>query len=112
MDDDSYFTVDGNEWKQHSFYESVDHPDPATEDVNFIRNTKFPANVSLWLAFGKSGISEPVFFKAGLAVNKEVYISKCLPVLHKFIQKHHKNDKIVFWLDLASDTMQRIRWSD
>jgi hypothetical protein len=50
----------------------------------------------LWLAVRESGISEPVFFKAGLAVNKDVYISKYLPVLYKFIQKHHKNEKIVF----------------
>jgi hypothetical protein len=31
-----------------------------------------------------------------------VYITKYLPVLHKFIQKPHKNEKIVFWPDLAS----------
>jgi hypothetical protein len=31
-----------------------------------------------------------------------VYICKFLPVLHKFIQKHHKNQIIVFWPDLAS----------
>jgi transposase len=41
------------------------------------------------------------------------YISKCLPVLHKFIQKHNKNEKIVFWPDLASahyakDTLVRL----
>jgi hypothetical protein len=56
----------------------------------------------LWLAVSESGKSKPVFLKAGLVVNKEVYISKCLPVLHKLIQKHHKNEKIVFWPDLAS----------
>jgi hypothetical protein len=55
----------------------------------------------LWLAVSEGGISEPVFFKADLAVNKEVYISKCQPILHKIIQKHHKNEKIVFWPDLA-----------
>jgi hypothetical protein len=38
----------------------------------------------------ESDISEPVFFKAGLAVNKEVYISKCLPVLDKFTQNTTK----------------------
>jgi hypothetical protein len=53
------------------------------------------------------------FFKAGLAVNKEVYISKCRPVLHKCIQKHHSNEKIVFWPDMASahyakDTLVRL----
>jgi hypothetical protein len=54
----------------------------------------------LWLTVSESGISEPVFFKAGPAVNKK-YISKCLPVLHKFIQKHHKNKKFVFWPDFV-----------
>jgi hypothetical protein len=56
---------------------SEDHP--AAEDVKFIRKTKFPAKVLLWLAVIES---ETVFFKAGLAVNKEVYSFKCLPVLH------------------------------
>jgi hypothetical protein len=65
----------------------------------------------LYLANSENGISKPVFSKAGLAVNKEVYISKCL--LHKFIQEHHKNEKIVFWPDLASahyakDTLVRL----
>jgi hypothetical protein len=26
MDDESYFTVDGNEWQQQNYYESEDHP--------------------------------------------------------------------------------------
>jgi hypothetical protein len=90
---------DGNEWQHHSYYESEDHP--TTEDVKFICKTKFPAKVLLWLAVSESGISEQVFFKAGLAVNKEVYISKCIP------------EKIVFWPDLASahyakDTLVRL----
>jgi hypothetical protein len=68
----------------------------ATEDVKFIRKIKFLAKVLLLLAVSENGISEPVFSKAGLAVNKEVYISKCLPVLYTFIQKHHKNEKNVF----------------
>jgi hypothetical protein len=46
MDDESYFTVDGNEWQQQSYYESEDHP--AIEDVKFIRKTKFPAKVLFW----------------------------------------------------------------
>jgi hypothetical protein len=74
MDDESYFTVDGNEWQQRSYYESKDRP--ATENVKFIRKTKFPAKVLLLLAVRESCISEPVFVKAGLAVDKEVYISK------------------------------------
>jgi hypothetical protein len=45
MDDESYFTVDSNEWQQQSYYESEDYP--ATEDVKLIRKTKFPAKVLL-----------------------------------------------------------------
>jgi hypothetical protein len=57
MEDESHFTVDGNEWQQQSYYESEDHS----------------AKVWLWLAVSENSISEPVFFKAGLAVNKKVY---------------------------------------
>jgi hypothetical protein len=109
MDDESYLTLDGNEWQQQSYYESEDHP--ATEDVKLICKTKFPAKVLLWLAVSESGISKPVFFNAGLAVNKEVYISKCLRVVQKLIQKHHKNEK-KSGLIKRLHTTQKIRWSD
>jgi hypothetical protein len=41
--DESYFTVDAKEWQQQRHYESEDYP--ATEDVNLLRKTKFPAKV-------------------------------------------------------------------
>jgi hypothetical protein len=47
--------------------------------------------------------NDPVVFNSDLAVNKEGYITKCLPVNDKFIQKYHQKDKVVFWTDLASD---------
>jgi hypothetical protein len=49
----SYFTIDGNEWQQQIYYGSEDHP--ALEDVKFIRKTKFPAKVLLWLVVSESG---------------------------------------------------------
>jgi hypothetical protein len=85
---------------------------PAAEDVKLIRKTKFLARVLLWLAVSESGISKPVFFKAGLAVNKEEYISKCLPVLHKFIHKQKQTKKSCSYLIWRLHTTQRIRWSD
>jgi uncharacterized FlgJ-related protein len=44
---------------------------------------------------------------------QRMYISKCLAVLYKFIQKRHKNKNVVFWPDLASahyakDTLVRL----
>jgi hypothetical protein len=68
----TYFMVEGNERQQQS--ESEDHP--LTEDVKFIRKSMFPAKVLLWLAVSEYDVSEPVFFKSGLGVNKEMYISK------------------------------------
>jgi hypothetical protein len=43
MDEESYFTVEGNEWQQQSYYEYEDHP--AIEKVKFIRKPKFKAMV-------------------------------------------------------------------
>jgi hypothetical protein len=37
MEDEIYFTVDGNEWQQQSYYESEDHS--ATDNVKFILHT-------------------------------------------------------------------------
>jgi hypothetical protein len=103
MDDESYFKVVGNEWQHQSYDESEDHP--ATEDVKFICKTKFPAKVLLWLSScqWKRHKRTSVFRSRSCSQQRSVqYISKCLPVLHKCIQKHHKNEKIVLWPDLAS----------
>ena len=47
-------------------------------------------------------VSEHYIAPSGQAADKEVYISKCLVKLKKFINEVHKNDGIVFWPDLAS----------
>jgi hypothetical protein len=57
----------------------------------------------------ESGISKPVFFNAGLAVNKEV----SYPNVYQYIINLFKNAKIVFWPDLAyahygKDTLVRL----
>jgi hypothetical protein len=48
----------------------------------FVRPS-FTAKVFLWLTVREYDVSEPVFFKFGLVVNKELYIFKYLPVLYK-----------------------------
>ena len=49
----------------------------------------------------EKGVLKHYIAPSGQAVDKDVYISKCLVKL-KFISKAHKNDEIVFWPDLAS----------
>lgn len=100
MDDESYFTIEGNEWQGDSYYECEGHEIP--ENVKFKTRSKFPKKVLVWLAISESGVSEPVFLQSGLAVNKQIYINKCIPKLEKFIKKFHKHEKVVFWPDLAS----------
>jgi hypothetical protein len=36
----------------------------------------------------------------GQAVDVDVFITKCLPKMVKFIEKHHKNDETIFWTEL------------
>jgi hypothetical protein len=89
MDDQSYFMVEGYEWQQQRYYESEDYP-------------KTTVRVLLWLVVSECGVSESVFFKSILAVNKKQYISKCLPALYKFIKNTKKKEITVYWHDLAS----------
>jgi hypothetical protein len=68
---------------------------------------KFELKVLVWCA-----ISEAVIFTTfigtvkGQAVDAAVYITKCLPKMDKFIEKHHKNDDKIFWLDHAKKTLE------
>jgi hypothetical protein len=52
MDNESYFTVEGNEWQQHSYYDSENHP--AKENVKFIRNPVFYNDSAPWMPFKKA----------------------------------------------------------
>jgi hypothetical protein len=38
----------------------------------------------------------------GQAVDADVYITKYLTKMVKFIKNHHKNDKTMFWYDVSS----------
>jgi hypothetical protein len=85
MDDESYFTLERNEKQQKSNNESDEHAAP--KNVEIIKKSKFPGKVLVWLPISEKGINDPI--SSRLAVIKEVYITKCLPVLEKFIKKYH-----------------------
>lgn len=99
MDDESYFTMDGNEWQGKHYFEGKR---PIDDNIKFVEHTKFPKKVLLWLAISQHGMSEPEFFESGLAVNSERYINYCLPKVKEFINKKHSTLKVIFWPDLAS----------
>lgn len=100
MDDESYFTLDGNEWQGNFYFQNAN--DPIEESVKYVEHTKFPKKVLLWLAISPRGMSNPVFFESGLAVNAERYMLGCLPIVRDFMKTHHRGTNVVFWPDLAS----------
>jgi hypothetical protein len=96
MDDESYFIINGNEWqgKNYGDQEGIE----VSDEVKYISKEKYPEKVMVWLALSCCGISEPVFFRSGLAVGSEIYVQKCMPKLKKFINKYHKVGNIYFGL--------------
>lgn len=100
MDDETYLTLDGNDWQGTSYFTSPTKE--VSSEVKFISHTKFPKKVLLWLTISEKGMSKPLFFRSGLAVNGEIYSTKCLPEVASFIKKYHKGEDAVFWPDLAS----------
>ena len=100
MDDETFLTVDGNDWQGTSYFTFPTNQ--VSSEVKFISHTKFPKKVLLRLTISEKGMSKPLFFRSGLAVNGEIYSTKCLPEVASFIKKYHKGEDTVFWPDLAS----------
>jgi hypothetical protein len=58
-----------------------------------------------WCTISEAGVSTPTPFLGtvkGEAADADVYIAKYLPKMVKFIEKHHKKDETIVWIDLAS----------
>ena len=102
MDDESYFTLDGNEWQGKFFYD--DSTTPVENSVKYITKTKFPKKVMVWVTISQFGLSKAEFFRSGLGVTAEVYKTGCLPKVSDFIREKHHGKNITFWPDLASES--------
>ena len=100
MDDESYFTLDGNEWQGHHYYDTPESV--AADHVKISPTTKFPEKILVWLAISYEGMSCPKFCSSNLAVNADRYADICLPEVKNFIKKYHRTDEVIFWPDLAS----------
>jgi hypothetical protein len=57
----------------------------------------------VWCAISEACLSTPFIGTVkGQAVGADVYITKCLPKMVKFIEMHRKNDKKIIWPDLET----------
>ena len=101
LDDESYFTlghstINGN----NTFYTTDIAATPSSVKFNPVK--KFEPKLLVWLCMSDKGISAPIFWKSGMAVNKRVYMECIKHGVLPFIRKHHSDGNYKFWLDLAS----------
>ena len=101
IDDESYFGLSNTELSANAGFYSSDI-NQTKNDVKLKRKGKFEPKLLVWIAFSEKGISQHYIVPSGQAITEDVYISKCLTKLERFIIDVHENDNIVFWPDLAS----------
>jgi transcriptional regulator with XRE-family HTH domain len=102
LDDESYFTLANTTLAGNDRFYS----DDLSKTPDSIKNkykSKYEQKTLVYIAISTRGVSAPIFFKTGLAVNQHIYRDECLKKrLIPFIHKYHRDGKYVFWPDLAS----------
>lgn len=102
MDDEMY--IDENGTVTHGadgFY--TDNKQLAPDRVRFVGKKKFPAKVGIWFAVGSKGMSTFYMWRAGSAINQDIYLKECLQKrLMRWINLYYKNTSYIFWPDKAS----------
>lgn len=102
MDDEKYFTFANHTLSGNNFF-YTDNYDAAPDNVKYYGKAKFEPKVLVWVAISGKGVSASFIQKCrGPAVNADIYTTKCLPKMKKFIEKEHLDDNFIFWPDLAS----------
>jgi transposase len=102
IDDESYLTKANTSLAGNDRFYS-DNVNETPDNVKYKYKEKYEEKVLVYVAISPRGISKPVFFKSGLAINANVYRDECLKKsLVPFLRKHHRDNRFVFWPDLAS----------
>lgn len=102
VDDESYFTlahtsINGND----RFYTS--DIEMTSAEVKYNPEEKFGDKMLVYLAMSENGMSEPYFVPSKCAINKKIYLKKCImEKLIPFINEKHPDGNFTFWPDLAS----------
>ncbi|KAI6647164.1 hypothetical protein LOD99_8817 [Oopsacas minuta] len=105
MDDESYFGLkDDNINVNKGYYISESLSAKSLNPrISYIRKSKYPPKLLIWLAISKEGISEPCFCPRNLSITGEIYRNQCIKKhLIPFLEKFHDEGKYYFWPDLAS----------
>jgi len=62
---------------------------------------KFEKKILVSLIISPKGVSKPMFWESGFAINTERYLKFLRTRLLPFINEHYKDDDYMFWPDLA-----------
>ena len=101
MDDECYFTLTNTNIASNNIY-YTSNSSTTPSDIKFKTKAKFEEKILVYIVMSSKGISKPVMFPSGLAINQQKYLSECIQKrLIPFIEAYHKNDQVVFWPDLA-----------
>ena len=101
LDDEKYFSLNGDISCNCKYYTSDRSTVPP--EVKFKTKMKFEPKLLVGVAVSRKGISSIYVHRSTIAIKQETYLYDCIRKrLLAFINRHHKNDNVLFWADLAS----------
>ena len=100
-DDEKYFSLTGD-INSNRFYYSTE-PSTTPYNVKFKCRMKFEPKLMVWMCVSQKGISDVYIHRSKGAICTETYLNECIRKrLIQFINKFHRKDSLLFWLDLAT----------
>ena len=113
VDDESYFTLKGDECRGNDRVWSTDLS-VCPPEVRFKQKAKFAKKLLVHCAISPKGVSDLTFVEGGYAINRHDYIRILRQTVVPFIQENHGDGRYWFWMDLASahyanDTLDFLR---
>lgn len=101
MDDESYFSLNGDEFSSNRGYYS-DNKLTCSNKIRFKERQKFPPRVLMWIAICEDGqFSKPFFMQKG-NMNGDLYLKECITKrLLPFVRSKSESE-VIFWPDGAT----------
>ena len=100
-DDEKYFSLNGDIACNCEYY-TTDRS-TALPKVKFKTKMKVEPKLLVWMTVSQKGISSIYVHRSAIANKQETDLhDRIRKGLLPFINRHHKNDNVLFWPDLAS----------
>ena len=101
LDDEKYFSLNGDIACNRK-YCTTDRS-TALPKVKFKTKMKFEPKLLVWMTVSQKSISSIYVHRSRIAIKQETDLHDCIRKrLLLFINRHHENNNVLFWPDLAS----------